>query len=1420
MTVLLRLLLRLIGLICAFTVLPGKLIVSLSLRFIEATRSQPSSSAHAQQQQRAGQQRGGARNAGGFLQQHWWILEPLLWLPRWLVVNAILLAYVAQIGIVAATLTVSTNAGYLKTGLVASVALIVIYAHGNGFAKNDPWLCSWFPRAPIAGNNGVLSALLEVYLDLLSLFALLWCCLTGLRLPHVIKYAQQRKSGRQPSLAFRAWPAQARAEFWFFWLDIFRYATYILTPIWRWGEQAQAHSRIWTTAAADAQFSGHTRYGDLLSLDTSSAVGIAISGLADVPVYALLTAISPFTFWRLEETFRGLAAVNGDRDMCRSVALRQLLLCIADLATIIVSIPVLFTWRGLEMWNVIITVPHGSRKEAWEIVWRLVIDILDLHHFVMGFIITVTLWRARSLWKKLEGPHTRKEIQKIIEKTFVSWLLDIPCALLFVIVLITGWRAGNMIRGLKAVRAVKRQREQQQLLMVQQQQQQQQQVDVNDDRQYPVSDDMPPPPAPQMLSDWQSVVLEESSQLMIDAPFPVLALLTLWRFPSLLKHVFSDCDTAWERRGLVLRYLLLVLKDIPCGLMACIMFITLWRIPSLFSAIASTDSDEELHQVVFNVFKEWLLDIPSILCYLLACVLAPWRIPFVIIDLLEYTSDSRDARRFGYHLLFLAVKDIFASAILSFSLLISLRRKVVIFHLLHPVPHSAIPRDSVSRPLRYLRSESAIMAPSQPSSSSSSASSSMRAPNQEQHPEPDQNRQGLLPKELLFDRRQQTVRWNDGWFSVRIHWTAWQAWASLILDLWIIVMIAVIFLGIFQIPSFLLSMYSLTALYRRHGRTKNEPATVVWDYNSGVRQRMSYFEPPDAPLSLILFEYSISNHFFSTLNNLPHLLFLPLKLVSLAFFPLSHLIRIRYGTSENPLHRRTSSFLISLVLSMNGRVSRDFSFWTSHKYTVVMLLCLILVIMNELAVLLLPTNMILLFFSTAGFPLWSRFVDAEAAGGHASQRAQNMLRVLVFVLTTLATPVIFVVDAALLVGPVFLNHFALGFNSSTLITVLCAIGHTCVWAAMMHMTWITTEEDFEWFSPLAAYTWVFERLFSQPLWKRYVALLDAATEWCYPLRRARYGLIGELLLILISLVWATWPAALVLLFAIPRGSAYWLLAATLAVQFVVFMFHRAYHIVRRRWTRLSYGTYGYPVSGVSLTSVVPVLLPGTRHGFALEICGDKPSDFHVSEARLLLRGTKFWTAISTAMGPFWITVLRNVFHPIQLSPTFMDLSPLTVGITHCTCVFTFGTLDQPKLLHVSHSTLRRYLDQTAASGDPSVTVVIDYGHRSWGLWVIDGRLITFSLRIGALRDALFCSGGRRINLLETGGASIAPSDAAAAASQRNGPEETSSKPASARFGISSSSRRRRRPLVLGDEEDDDVDDVDVDDVHEATAAHH
>ena len=226
MTVLLRLLLRVIGHMCAFTVLPGKLFVFLGLRLIAASRS-PSSAynpiqAQQQQQQQRHQQRH-ALNGGNNIQQRWWILEPLLWLPRWLVVNAMLLAYVAQIGIVAATLTVSTNAGYLKTGLAASVAIIFVYVYGNEFAKNDPWLCSWFPHAPIVGNGGVLSACLEVNLDLLSLFALLWCCLTCLRLPHIIEYGRQRKNGRLPSAVFRAWPAQARAEFWFFWMDIVRY---------------------------------------------------------------------------------------------------------------------------------------------------------------------------------------------------------------------------------------------------------------------------------------------------------------------------------------------------------------------------------------------------------------------------------------------------------------------------------------------------------------------------------------------------------------------------------------------------------------------------------------------------------------------------------------------------------------------------------------------------------------------------------------------------------------------------------------------------------------------------------------------------------------------------------------------------------------------------------------------------------------------------------------------------------------------------------------------------------------------------------------------------------------------------------------------------------------------------------------------
>ena len=128
-------------------------------------------------------------------------------------------------------------------------------------------------------------------------------------------------------------------------------------------------------------------------------------------------------------------------------------------------------------------------------------------------------------------------------------------------------------------------------------------------------EDNPAPPA--RAASWHQVVGVQFAGLLLDIPFPILLVLTLWRLPwcvrrlilevhtliysinpsfspfppvflttpfhllLVLNFYIKQCDTATEKRIMILRFLWGTLKDIPCILIFLFIVVCAWRIPSL-----------------------------------------------------------------------------------------------------------------------------------------------------------------------------------------------------------------------------------------------------------------------------------------------------------------------------------------------------------------------------------------------------------------------------------------------------------------------------------------------------------------------------------------------------------------------------------------------------------------------------------------------------------------------------------------------------------------------------------------------------------------------------------------------------------------------------------------------------------------------
>lgn len=261
---------------------------------------------------------------------------------------------------------------------------------------------------------------------------------------------------------------------------------------------------------------------------------------------------------------------------------------------------------------------------------------------LMECFVVLIEWRLRN---------TRSERRRMVWSQFIYWLLDIPTSLMFLILLITFYRFSLVWKALKQIcplinseeftvktsllkithniwcvivlqikenywrYSVEELRRQQQEQASSSSKVSQRKSSGIGDRYWTVCSSLlfcdcwfifwimnpcdvhwiesyeeeNPRPVNSSLSfwSWHIIVWKQFGELLLDIPFPILTLLTLWRMPWLLRRVFTEvcecldfvsvlilkffgfkCSTARERRIMVLRYLLRVLKGIKTLLLS------------------------------------------------------------------------------------------------------------------------------------------------------------------------------------------------------------------------------------------------------------------------------------------------------------------------------------------------------------------------------------------------------------------------------------------------------------------------------------------------------------------------------------------------------------------------------------------------------------------------------------------------------------------------------------------------------------------------------------------------------------------------------------------------------------------------------------------------------------------------------------
>lgn len=122
------------------------------------------------------------------------------------------------------------------------------------------------------------------------------------------------------------------------------------------------------------------------------------------------------------------------------------------------------------------------------------------------------------------------------------------------------------------------------------------------------------------VTEWRQLVWRNGALLLLELPFPILALLCLWRIPELIQtlrakdRIFDE----YTRISLTLNTILKAILDIPAFAALLLMTISGWRVPSLLRARQNHSASHSVYRTIASEFCVWLCDLPfAVLCIVL-----------------------------------------------------------------------------------------------------------------------------------------------------------------------------------------------------------------------------------------------------------------------------------------------------------------------------------------------------------------------------------------------------------------------------------------------------------------------------------------------------------------------------------------------------------------------------------------------------------------------------------------------------------------------------------------------------------------------------------------------------------------------------------------------------------------------------------
>ncbi|KAH3760893.1 hypothetical protein Pelo_7295 [Pelomyxa schiedti] len=955
------------------------------------------------------------------------------------------------------------------------------------------------------------------------------------------------------------------------------------------------------------------------------------------------------TVYRLKSLYSDLRTCNTLSE-CDSKILLQFGSLLVDTPFIVVGgIVTLLLWRAFFMWRDIYNTSNAykRRETAVRHFLLLFVDMFDVPVVAANILLLITLWRAYAFLSDVFRTSTRRvkrsHWRQVTLHHLLLWTLDLPTFLLLIPIILTMYRVPVLISLL--VPHFKMASKKSPSI----------QVEEN--------------PVPTRQVSWHQIVFSQFCQLIIDTPFPILALLSLWRLPFLLRAAWQ-CETAWERRRLTFDYFLLALKDIPCFFLICIIVATLWRIPSLVHEIRKWESGDSEHMMVVRVFWRWLRDLPFVLIAPLALV-APWRWSMFIHALVfKENRAGMKLRWLLLHIVIIVFQD-YCHTVLIIICAVSVLRS-------HSLLHYAAYFYKVYKPTAKPKKER---------------------------------------KTRLY-----------GWKTLTLYRTARQCFQQLLLDLTHLMMVAFIFLTVFHALELLRVCYYMTKLFYKKAKPPSNHATDLIQecYFQGLEARKRHFETGTFPLTLTLYHHCIFELTLRSLYESPHLLALPLKLLGYTLIPLYYYIGWRHSLSP--------TFMSSASTASKGLVSDcSFSFWKMHETAIFLALSIPFVVANDLAVILSTPNVLFAVVATLFSPVWARALNK------APSIVQSVWGTIVFLCVCFFFPVCVTSNSVALLRLLGSVEYLSDFNIIVKLTWVFFVVSTLIlsWEVSMKVIQVHVV----WFSPSSAYLWMWDNVISGKLWRAYRKILVSLCLFCFRYRRTVY--IGEILLFPIYALWVMAPvvafyllklnllrptttSTLSLLFPSIVVKIIYLLTSPysviLPVPVVIFLVLRGYTIAETSW---------HPAlvtqkvkSAAKLTRVAPQYQTG-RFGMVVHIEGTKPGHLSVNQVVLKFIGDEFWTALSKAMGPFWVSTFKHVLHPVSLCPSMMNPMDFHKGSGTFSSKIVFGAGNPIK---ITRRYLNSYLESLIANGDPEFVLELEYGKKSWGFFTGEGILFRVKTR--------------------------------------------------------------------------------------------